>query len=150
MVLNIEFVQVKVQENLASQMLRDAFVMLFQKVNDLKLCLLVWNQFKDFADKEVKNEFRVVLLVDVNDILLGKVDQLMSCEPVPSVPDTFHELFNCILIVNGCNVFDKQVSLPFVGLYVVPYAFVKCDLFIGLKLSFGFGNMGQDFWDMLE
>lgn len=71
MVLNIEFVQVKVQENLASQMLRDAFVMLFQKINDLKLCLLVWDQFKDFADKKVKNKFRVVLLVDVDDILLG-------------------------------------------------------------------------------
>ena len=71
MVLNIEFVQVKVQENLASQMLRDAFVMLFQKINDLKLCLLVWDQFKDFTDKKVKNKFRVVLLVDVDDILLG-------------------------------------------------------------------------------
>ncbi len=73
-------------------MLGNLRVMFFQKINDLKFCVLIRNEFKYFADEEIEDKFRVILLVCLNYAVLGEIYQFMSSEPVSSVPDTFDKL----------------------------------------------------------
>lgn len=64
-------------------------IMLLQKVNYFKLCVLLWNQLEYFADEEIEDDLGVVLLICLNYAILGEIDQFVSSEPISSVPDTF-------------------------------------------------------------
>ena len=139
-VFDIKLMEIYMEENLAPKMLRNTVICLLQEINDIILNLFFGNEVEDFADEKVENEFGVVFPVDLEDFLLVKVDEFMSSEPIPAVPDALGKVLDDLLVVDGGDVIYKEIPLPFVSLDFIPDAFIQGDLFMGLKIGLGLGD----------
>lgn len=74
MIIEIELVQIDMKEDFAPEVLGNALIGFFQEIDDLILCLLIGDKVEDFADEVVEDEFWVVFVVDLQDLLFFEVD----------------------------------------------------------------------------
>ena len=111
-VIGIKLVEIDVEKDFASEMLRDHWIGFFQKLNDLVLGVLIWNEVKDLADEVVESEFRVVFCVNLKDLFLAQVDKLMCGQPESSVPDPLDKVSDHGAVVDRADVVHVEVALP--------------------------------------
>jgi hypothetical protein len=149
-VIGIKLVEIDMEEDFAPEMLRDHWIGFFQKVNDLVLVVLIWNEVKDLADEVVESEFGVVFCVDLKDLFLAQVDQLMGRQPESSVPDVLDKVADHSTVVDRADVVHVEVALPLFVFDRVPDPVVEADFLVGLELCLGFGSIGQQFGNVFE
>jgi len=75
---------------------------------------------KYFLDEKVEYAFWVVALLLLYNCALGECYEIMKNKLISLKPNRFHEIMHEISVINGGNLLDMQVFIPFLIFNLTP------------------------------